>query len=212
MEKDDAQKPAFSAVFHDLMADYEQRLVRHVIIEEECPKEVLSRYVHPNLSLHERQQARWEALMAGKKEDAVNVIEERLFLGNLHARDPVLLQEHKIQLVIALGSSPNVLPAYQPLPDGVREHKVFIEDSAGCDILPHVRTCHALITEAHARGEAVLVHCAAGISRSAAIVIGHLILKKKWHAESALAFVQQKRPCVSPNPGFWRQLQGLSQK
>jgi protein-tyrosine phosphatase len=69
------------------------------------------------------------------------------------------------------------------------------------------------------------VHCAAGVSRSATIVIaytisfkisietlviclfGSYVMKKhQWDYETAFDFVQKRRPIVYPNEGFIKQL------
>lgn len=55
----------------------------------------------------------------------------------------------------------------------------------------------------------VLVHCMAGISRSASLVIAFLMYKHSWILSDALSFVKAKRPIVHPNPGFLTQLQGF---
>lgn len=48
----------------------------------------------------------------------------------------------------------------------------------------------------------VLVHCAAGISRSATVVLGYLILHEKMSLREGFALVHKKRPCIWPNEGF----------
>ncbi|XP_026779859.1 dual specificity protein phosphatase 14 [Pangasianodon hypophthalmus] len=53
---------------------------------------------------------------------------------------------------------------------------------------------------------AVLVHCAAGVSRSASLCLAYLM---KYHGVSlaeAHAWVKARRPVIRPNGGFWRQL------
>jgi hypothetical protein len=52
----------------------------------------------------------------------------------------------------------------------------------------------------------VYVHCMAGVSRSATIVIGYLISRHKMTVDSAHAHVKGKRRCVYPNSGFRRAL------
>jgi len=48
----------------------------------------------------------------------------------------------------------------------------------------------------------VLVHCAAGKSRSASLVIAYLMREFKWKYEEAFNYVKSKRSIVQPNPGF----------
>ncbi|XP_042303626.1 dual specificity protein phosphatase 4 [Sceloporus undulatus] len=52
----------------------------------------------------------------------------------------------------------------------------------------------------------VLVHCHAGISRSATICLAYLIMKKRVKLEEAFEFVKQRRSIISPNFSFMGQL------
>jgi protein-tyrosine phosphatase len=51
-----------------------------------------------------------------------------------------------------------------------------------------------------------LVHCNAGISRSATIVLAYLMKKKGMTLNQAFTFLRSKRPSSLPNPGFMIQL------
>jgi protein-tyrosine phosphatase len=55
----------------------------------------------------------------------------------------------------------------------------------------------------------VFVHCHAGISRSASIVIAYLILKRHMSYEDAVALTRRGRGIIRPNPGFQRALEQL---
>ncbi|MBM3269825.1 MAG: dual specificity protein phosphatase family protein [Candidatus Sericytochromatia bacterium] len=46
----------------------------------------------------------------------------------------------------------------------------------------------------------VYVHCAAGISRSAAVVVGYLMRSEELSMAEALRRVRDCRPCVNPHP------------
>ena len=72
------------------------------------------------------------------------------------------------------------------------------------------------INDKISRGENVLVHCYAGVSRSSSIVLNYILRtfyqneKPKANPQevlySVLEFVQRKRPVVNPNQGFLNQL------
>lgn len=57
-----------------------------------------------------------------------------------------------------------------------------------------------------ASGGHVLVHCQAGISRSATICLAYLIQSRRVRLEEAFDFVKQRRGVISPNFGFMGQL------
>ena len=58
----------------------------------------------------------------------------------------------------------------------------------------------------------VVVHCAAGISRSATVVLGYLVIYKKMTLRDAFGHVHGKRPCIWPNDGFMSALIKLEKK
>lgn len=80
------------------------------------------------------------------------------------------------------------------------------------DLLPHIEACNAFIAAARARGAAVLVHCYAGQSRSAALVVAHLMSSRGLGLLDAWALARRARPCAQPNPGFLRQLGDYAQR
>jgi predicted protein tyrosine phosphatase len=55
----------------------------------------------------------------------------------------------------------------------------------------------------------LLVHCVAGNSRSAAVVIAWLMKRHNLTYEQALSYVREKRDTVNPNVGFARALSTL---
>jgi dual specificity phosphatase 12 len=61
---------------------------------------------------------------------------------------------------------------------------------------------HTAITS----GGAALVHCNAGVSRSATIVLAYLMAHHNMSLAAAHALLKQCRPAIQPNPGFMEQL------
>lgn len=59
-------------------------------------------------------------------------------------------------------------------------------------------------------GQAVLVHCKMGVSRSASTVIAYAMKQQRWSLDEALAYVRECRSIIKPNDGFLKQLQTYS--
>ena len=84
--------------------------------------------------------------------------------------------------------------------------KIPIPDSINIKIVDHFDISFNFIDNALLNNGRVLVHCFAGKSRSASIVIGWLMKNEKMSYENALQYVRNYRPCVEPNLGFCCQL------
>jgi hypothetical protein len=56
---------------------------------------------------------------------------------------------------------------------------------------------------------ASLVHCGAGVSRSACLVMMYLMRSKRWSAQQARVHCIAARSLVCPNDGFWQVLCAL---
>lgn len=63
------------------------------------------------------------------------------------------------------------------------------------------------IDKARQANGCVLVHCNAGISRSAAVVMAYLIKTEGMTVNKAFSYLRSKRPPTCPNPGFMIQLE-----
>lgn len=62
------------------------------------------------------------------------------------------------------------------------------------------------IERSRARGLCVLVHCAAGVSRSSLVTVAWAMKTKHLNRDKAMEFVASKRPVAHPNPAFWDRL------
>uniref|UniRef100_A0A2S2PXG0 Dual specificity phosphatase 21 n=1 Tax=Sipha flava TaxID=143950 RepID=A0A2S2PXG0_9HEMI len=94
-----------------------------------------------------------------------------------------------------------------PLPDTVRRyHKVPVTDTPVTDLRPHMDTVADLIHQEYVSGGTTIIHCAAGVSRSAAFCIAYLIKYCGMTMNNAYRHVAKCRPCINPNHGFINQL------
>eukprot|EP00026_Physarum_polycephalum_P012463 Phypoly_transcript_12774.p1 GENE.Phypoly_transcript_12774~~Phypoly_transcript_12774.p1 ORF type:complete len:363 (+),score=56.67 Phypoly_transcript_12774:12-1100(+) len=75
----------------------------------------------------------------------------------------------------------------------------------------HFAKCNKFIEEGRSDGT-VLVHCMAGVSRSATICIAYILQKLKVSLEDAVGLVKDARPDICPNDGFMRQLKAYEQE
>lgn len=76
--------------------------------------------------------------------------------------------------------------------------QVYVADMKQFPILPCcIKWFFPFIDRVLEKGETVLVHCAAGKSRSAGVVIGYLMYRQSLSFEEALGVVRKARPQVS---------------
>ena len=87
------------------------------------------------------------------------------------------------------------------------------DDTDDTALAPHVARASPFITAALRQPRSrVLIHCAAGVSRSVSIVVAFLVLEHGLAARAALDRVQAGRPIANPNAGFRRQLLALERR
>ncbi|KAI5583708.1 hypothetical protein BDE02_06G033000 [Populus trichocarpa] len=82
---------------------------------------------------------------------------------------------------------------------------VPIRDMESEDLLDYLDVCLDFIQKTRKEG-AVLVHCFAGVSRSAAIITAYLMKSEQLSLEDALESLRQSCESVGPNDGFLEQL------
>ncbi|CAM4513577.1 unnamed protein product [Leuciscus chuanchicus] len=91
-------------------------------------------------------------------------------------------------------------------PDHFTYKTVTMMDIPETDITSNFPECFEFIKEASQQDGVVLVHCNAGVSRSASVVIGFLMSQEKMSFDEAFSAVKTARPSIQPNPGFMNQL------
>lgn len=85
---------------------------------------------------------------------------------------------------------------------GIDQLFICLDDDARANIKQYLDRGVKYIKEAGP----ILVHCSAGISRSASFVIAYLIRYKSMGVDEALALIRSRRQRANPNQGFITQL------
>jgi protein-tyrosine phosphatase len=133
-------------------------------------------------------------------------IYSHIFLGEESASLSKLevLQHFNITHILCIGETKN----YHQIHQSIQYYLIKLPDIEKADLLSHVTKGIQFINSAQPNN--VLVHCRAGVSRSASMVIAWLIMEKKMTYEQAFELVENKRPVIAPNDGFIAQLKRLA--
>eukprot|EP01117_Protostelium_nocturnum_P015969 TRINITY_DN6231_c0_g1_i4.p1 TRINITY_DN6231_c0_g1~~TRINITY_DN6231_c0_g1_i4.p1 ORF type:complete len:514 (+),score=140.82 TRINITY_DN6231_c0_g1_i4:288-1829(+) len=94
----------------------------------------------------------------------------------------------------------------QRFPQDLDYLQLDILDWPGEDILSHFDYACDFMRDAIWSNSNVLVHCAAGVSRSASCVIAYIMREHQIGFYQARRLARMRRDCVKPNRGFVRQL------
>ncbi len=80
-------------------------------------------------------------------------------------------------------------------------------DNTGTDLWKQLDNALPWMDEALRGGGRVLLHCAAGSSRSGSVVIAYLMRFQHMTLQQALSTARRARPIIDPNAGFLEQLE-----
>lgn len=131
----------------------------------------------------------------------------RLWVGSKQdSRNVTAASRHGVTLVVnCTRDLPFVLP-------GVRQVRVPVHDhpDESDDMLEHLPAALKAIDEELRRGGTVLVHCFAGVSRSASVVAAYLMFREGLTPRQAIARVQALKPeTFGSDPNFLDALETL---
>jgi len=125
-----------------------------------------------------------------------------LYLGGEEiAMNKDLLNEKNITTILNVTSH---IPFYHE--SEFTYHRIPIIDAPNIDIKQYFDETFKMIDDVIKNNKKILIHCQAGISRSATIVIAYIMKKNNIKMNDAYKIVYAKRPCISPNLGFCGQL------
>lgn len=150
-----------------------------------------------------------------------SLIKNGIFIGNAYSvignyitKEADFLEELNIKVVISALTEEeyeDYMIAKEDFPN-IDWHRIVIDDDEQERISEHFFKVHSIISQAITDNKNIIVHCAAGMSRSASLVIAYLMIENRWSYEETFNFVKNKRPIIQPNIGFVKQLKSLEYK
>jgi len=90
--------------------------------------------------------------------------------------------------------------------ENVKKMYVRLIDADFCDISAHFDSAAQFIDDEIRSGGRVLVHCAAGISRSCTLLLAYLMKYRQFDLRKSFNLVKASRRVVRPNNGFFQKL------
>ncbi|XP_050671649.1 dual specificity protein phosphatase 19-like [Leptidea sinapis] len=135
-----------------------------------------------------------------KPDDIPVLITDKVYIGSQDCAADEILLNFNIQHVLSLGVNVNV---------SVDNKFVDILDLPETNICDFLNECLEYVREAVIGNENILIHCNAGVSRTATIAIAYLMQYHEMEYEEAFTLVKSRRASIKPNLGFKNQLMKL---
>ncbi|KAF1768770.1 hypothetical protein GCK72_000583 [Caenorhabditis remanei] len=128
-------------------------------------------------------------------------INDHLYLSGAGVLKPEKIKQRKINMIVnATTEEPSTYM------QGVDTMKIRIEDHPYARLSEHFDVVADKIRNVKERGGKTLVHCMAGVSRSASLVMIYLVKHEHMTLRQAYHYVKAARPIIRPNVGFWKQM------
>lgn len=131
---------------------------------------------------------------------AMTRITDHLFLTGVGGMTRENFRKNHIDFVVNITTE-------APFWQGLESMRLPLEDDLAANILPYFDIAIDKIQEQITKNQAhVLVHCVAGVSRSAAVVIAYLMKTCRMDLHGAFNHCYNLRPVIRPNNSFMLQL------
>eukprot|EP00758_Cryptobia_borreli_P007504 Tbor_TRINITY_DN5306_c2_g2::TRINITY_DN5306_c2_g2_i1::g.4353::m.4353 len=151
--------------------------------------------INNNPYLSEKIQFAWNKTYPDK-------IIDNLYCGSLKsAQSPIVYKRLNIKYILTVGRK------LEPfVPEGIKHKTVVVDDIEGAIIDGSFTEATEFINEAISQQVGCLVHCFAGMSRSATVVIAYLMAYRNMRMDKAYLLTKEGRAAIYPNISFFEQL------
>ncbi|XP_005091785.1 dual specificity protein phosphatase 1 [Aplysia californica] len=195
------------SVIKSLLKQVENLNVRYIVggfeaVKEECPVLCMHQNSQFVMSGGREKLASRERKQNPRQEEPSEIL-PHLYLGDVsHSGQHEVLQRLGITALLNVSTS-----CENHFETQYRYMNVPINDNLHADLLSWFpRLIQFIDSVAEERGK-VLVHCRAGVSRSATVCIAYIMQKQGLSLDVAFEQIRLKRPIVDPNLNFIQQLQ-----
>ena len=142
----------------------------------------------------------------------ISQVDQNVFLGCCFAaRNEKIIKDYGITYILKMYNDDPRNGSYT-CHKNIKYMVINADDNQSHQISKHFKKCIKFIQQALKENARILVHCHAGISRSATIVLTHLMINRGMSLDIAYGYLRVKRSIVKPNPRFWKDLQILDKK
>lgn len=131
----------------------------------------------------------------------ISEIRPSLFLSGFGCITEKKIRAYNITHIVDVTNIPN-----NPRYEGIEYLSIPVDDSLIANLTPHFANVAQFVQNAQKQGGKALIYCAAGISRSASLCIMCLVINEGLSLREAYYDIVSKRPFISPNVEFWRQM------
>lgn len=139
------------------------------------------------------------------------ILDDFLYLGSQDSITLENVQKYHLTDIISVGiPAPDSDIVYgDERNSSVRNHFIECLDMPNTLLDVITKQTNEIIERVYAENGRILVHCNAGVSRSASVCIAYLMLHRKMDFTAAFSHVKSKRECIRPNDGFLKQLKQM---
>lgn len=132
----------------------------------------------------------------------ISKIEDGLFIGDIRsAKNIKILKYNHISNIISSTTFED-----ENWYDDITQTFMCVADHESDNISQYFTAVWNIVNKCKSNGIVTLIHCHAGISRSATLTIAYIMRSRGIGYDDAFIEVRNKRRCIVPNDGFVRQL------